>query len=124
MEYVAVGILVLILIGGFVIFLVMQATRRSSPATHDTSDDTPGIGSDETPLGDTTQHAGEQDESGRTVTSNDADRSGGTGAPTTDLPQRSVQQDPPDGRFKRDPIGGEAEGEPAIERDEPRQPGV
>jgi hypothetical protein len=113
MEYVAVGILVLLLIGGFVTFLVMQATRRSSPATGDTGDDTPGIGTDESPLGTTTQHA-----------DRDADRSGGTGAPTTDLPQRSQDEDPPDGRFKRDPIGGEGEGTPAIEDEERPRPGV
>ena len=105
MEYVAVGILVLLLIGGFVTFLVMQATRRSSPATGDTSDDTPGIGSDDSPLGDTSQHAG-----GR--------------ATSTGVPQRSQDEDPSDGRFKRDPVGGEGEGTPAIEGDERPRPSV
>jgi hypothetical protein len=124
MEYVAVGFLVLLLIGAFVAFLVMQATRRSSPATGDTAHDMPGIGTDASPLGDTTQHAGEQEPGGRTVAGNDAGRSGGTGAPTTDLPQRSQDEDPPDGRFKRDPIGGEGEGTPAIESERPRRPGV
>jgi hypothetical protein len=103
----------------------MQATRRSSPAV-DTQDGaaTPGIGTDETPLGDTSQHAGEQDGGGRTVGSNDADRSGGTGAPAGDLPRRSQDEDAPEGRFKRDPVGGEGEGAPAIEADPPRPRGV
>jgi hypothetical protein len=124
MGYVAVGILVLLLIGGFITFLVMRATRRSSPATAGDAGSGPGIGQDQTPFGDTSQHAGDQDEGGRTVTSNDADRSGGTGAPTTDLPQRTQDEDPPDGRFKRDPVGGEGEGTPAIEQDPPGRPGV
>ena len=124
MEYVAVGILLLLLIGGFVTFLVMQATRRSSPATAHDDADAPGIGTDQTPLGDTSQHAGEQSASGETVSGNDAERSGGTGAATTDLPQRSQDTDPPEGRFKRDPIGGEGEGASAIEADPPRSPGV
>jgi hypothetical protein len=120
MGYVAVGLLLLLLIGGLITFLVMQATRRSSPATESTGADAPGIGADETPFGDTSEHAGEQDQGGQTVAGNDAERSGGTGAPTTDLPQRSVQEDPPEGRYKRDPIGGEAEGEPSVEADPPR----
>jgi hypothetical protein len=102
MEYVAVGILVLLLIGGFVTFLVMQATRRSSPATDDTGTDTPGIGTDRaTPFGDTSEHA--DDDSHRTATQD---------------------ADPPDGRFKRDPVGGEGEGTPSIEGDPPGRPGV
>jgi hypothetical protein len=108
MGYVVAAILVLLLVAGFVTFLVMQATRRSSPATSDTSDDTPGIGRDPSPLGDTTQHT------------EDSARSAGTGAPSSDLPQRSVHEDPPEGRFKRDPVGGEGEGEPAIESDDRR----
>jgi hypothetical protein len=124
MEYLAVGILVLLLVGGFVTFLVMRATSRSSPATERTGGGGPGIGTDPTPFGDTGEHAGEQDRGGATVTGTDAGRSGGTGAPTTDLPQRSQDEDPPDGRFKRDPVGGEGEGTPAIEQDPPRRPGV
>ena len=107
MEYVAMGILVLLLIGGFVTFLVMQATRRSSPATGDT----PGVGTDETPLGDTAQHAGEQTSSGHTVGGTDGDGNVESG------------EEPADGRFKRDPVGGEAEGSSAIEEDV-RRPGV
>ena len=124
MEYVAMGLLVLLLIGGFVTFLVMQATRRSSPATAEDGADTPGIGTDDTPLGDTSQHAGEQTAAGETVAGQDADRSGGTGAPSVDLPQRSQETDAPEGRFKRDPVGGEGEGTPAIEGDAPHKPGV
>src|SRR5687768_11212367 len=124
MGYVAAGILLMLILAGFVTFLVMRATARSSPATAQDPADGPGIGTDDTPLGDTTQHAGQQDADGRTVSGNDADRSGGTGAPTTDLPQRSQDTDPPDGRFKRDPVGGEGEGAPAIDGDAPRDTSV
>ena len=64
MEYVIPAVLVLLLVGGFVTFLVLNATRKSGPAAR--GDDAPGIGQDETPLGDTTEHAGEQTEHGTT----------------------------------------------------------
>ena len=63
---------------------------------------------DETPLGDTDEHAGEQTEDGRTVGGQDADVHGGTGAP----PRRMAgggQLDSPD--VARPVVGGEAEGE-------------
>ena len=65
MEYLIPLVLVLLLVAGFVTFLVLNATKKSGPAA--TGDDAPGIGADETPLGDTTQHAGEQNEEGATV---------------------------------------------------------
>jgi hypothetical protein len=67
------------------------------------------VGSDdETPLGDTSEHAGEQTEEGTTVGGQDADVHGGTGAP----PRRMAgggQIDSPD--VARPVVGGEAEGE-------------
>jgi hypothetical protein len=58
MGYVIAAILVLLLIAGFVTFLVTNATRKSGPAASG-ADDAPGIGGDSSPLGDTVEHAGE-----------------------------------------------------------------
>ena len=95
MSYVLVGILLLLIVGGFITFMVMQATKRSAHATStDSSDAAPGIGADEeTALGDTPHHADH----------------GGGGDDT------GSGQDRPDGRFQRDPIGGEAEARPFTE---------
>jgi hypothetical protein len=83
MEYLIPLVLVLLLVGGFVAFMVLNATRRGqkSDASREASG-TPGIGpDDETPLGDTSEHAGEQTSEGRTVGGQDADEKGGTGRP-------------------------------------------
>jgi hypothetical protein len=64
MEYVIAAVILLLLIGGFVTFLVLNATKKSGPVAD--SGDVPGIGRDPTPLGDTTEHAGEQTEHGTT----------------------------------------------------------
>ena len=67
MEYVIPAVLVLLLVAGFVTFLVLNATRKSGPAAG-RDERPPGIGKDEeTPLGDTTEHAGEQTEAGTTA---------------------------------------------------------
>jgi hypothetical protein len=65
MEYVIAAVLVLLLIGGFVTFLVLNATRKSGPAAR--GEGVPGIGQDATPLGDTSEHAGTHSEQGATV---------------------------------------------------------
>jgi len=95
MSYVIVGILLLLIVGGFVTFLTMQATKRSQHATATDSDEVaPGIGADrQSPLGTTTEHA---DHDG-------GDAGTGSG------------QDRPAGRFQRDPVGGEAEARPFTE---------
>ena len=82
MEYVIPLVLVLMIVGGFVTFMVLNATRRGqeSDASRE-ADGTPGIGQDDTPLGDTSEHAGEQTADGRTVGGQDADEKGGTGRP-------------------------------------------
>ena len=103
MSYVLVGILVLLLVGFFITFMVMQATKKSEHATATDSDDAaPGQSADDAPLGDTEQHAGQQPgQDGFTAGGQDATGSGqGSG------------QDRPDGRFQRDPVGGEAEARP------------
>ena len=97
MSYVAVGVLFLLIAAGFITFLVLSATRRSANPDHGGM---PQIGTDGTPLGDTTEHSGTQDERGSTV--------------------EGPHNDPPAGRFKRDPVGGEAEAEPSIPADTPR----
>ena len=70
MGYVIAGILVLLLVAGFVTFFVMNATKKSgraAPSDPGAEGNPAGIAApDESPLGDTTQHAGEQEE-GRTV---------------------------------------------------------
>jgi hypothetical protein len=65
MAYVIVAIVVVLLIAGFVAYLVTNTSRRSGAAAVD--EDTPGVGRDATPLGDTAEHAGDHDGAGRTV---------------------------------------------------------
>jgi hypothetical protein len=113
MGYVIAGVLVLVIVSGFVLFLVTNATKKSnvSDAGDPGADQNPLsiVGSDdETPAGDTSQHAGEQTEDGRTVAGQDAEVHGGTGAP----PERTgdgPRADSPD--VARPVVGGEAEGE-------------
>ena len=54
MEYVIPVVLVVLLVGGFVTFLVVNATKKGGPVADAGA---PGIGPDETPLGDTTEYA-------------------------------------------------------------------
>lgn len=120
MTYVLVGILLLLILAGFVTFLVMTATKRSAPATaRDDDSEAPGIGADDSPLGDTQQHAGQQEgDGGRTVAEQDADESGGTGTPTRGadgIEDRDDEQGREPGTFQRDPVGGEAEARPFTE---------
>jgi hypothetical protein len=119
MAYVAIGILFLLVVAAGVTLFVLANVRKSAPATAEDENAaaTPFSGPDHTPVGDTAEHAGQQDEEGRTTSPNDATRAGGTGAPTSGPqagghgPAREAEG-PPAGRFKRDPVGGEAEGEP------------
>jgi hypothetical protein len=64
MEYVIPAILVVLLVGGLVIFIALRATQKGGPVADEGG---PGIGRDPTPLGDTTEHAGEQSERGTTI---------------------------------------------------------
>jgi hypothetical protein len=124
MAYVAIGILFLLVLGAGIIFFVMAQTKDSAAETgaDDSADkqSTPFSGPDQTPVGDTSQHAGQQDEEGQTVTPNDAERVGGTGGQTSGprsaghAPSQEPDE-PAGGRFKRDPIGGEAEAEPTLD---------
>jgi hypothetical protein len=66
MEYVIPVVLVILLVAGFVTFLVLNATKKSGPVA-DSDEGAPGMGADRTPLGDTTEHAGRQTEGGTTT---------------------------------------------------------
>jgi len=106
MAYVVIGIVVLLIVAGAVTMLVLHGTKQPAPAVAEDTDkaSAPFAGPDHTPLGDTAQHHGEQDEEGRTVGANEAG------------PERGEPQtEPADGRFKRDPVGGEAEGAGTVE---------
>jgi hypothetical protein len=112
MGYVIAGVIVLLIVSGFVFFLVTNATRKSNVS--DAGD--PGadqnalsiIGSDDgTPAGDTDQHAGEQNERGETVAGQDATVHGGSGQPPG-FRGTTREQDSPD--VARPVVGGEAEG--------------
>jgi hypothetical protein len=74
MEYVIPAVIVLLLIGGFVTFLVLNATKKSGPVADRDDEGAPGMGADATPLGDTTEHAGEQSAEG--VTRDDPESGG------------------------------------------------
>jgi hypothetical protein len=83
MGYVIAAIIVLLLVAGFVTFFVINATKKSgraAPSDPGAEGSPAGIASpDRSPLGDTTEHSGEQQE-GRTVTdteSADEGRAGG-----------------------------------------------
>src|SRR3954452_3178480 len=122
MAYVVIGILFLLVLGAGITILVMANTKEPAPATGDdkNANATPFSGPDHTPVGDTAQHAGQQNEEGETVTPSDASERGGTGAPTSGPhaaghSTRGDADEPEGGRFKRDPIGGEGEGETAAD---------
>jgi hypothetical protein len=78
MEYAIPAALVLLVITAVIVLLVNRATAKGGPVAE--GDDAPGIGTDErSPFGDTPEHAGTQDEQGRTVGRQDAGEHGGTG---------------------------------------------
>jgi hypothetical protein len=113
MGYVIAAIILVLIVAGFVFFMINSATRKSNVS--DAGD--PGaeqnplsiIGTDDaTPAGDTSQHAGRQNEEGETVGDQDADVHGGTGAPR-ERSGRTVSHDDPN--VARPVVGGEAEGE-------------
>ncbi|MBE2320044.1 hypothetical protein DVA67_029030 [Solirubrobacter sp. CPCC 204708] len=113
MGYVIAGVLVILIIAGFITFLVMNSMKKNdlSDAGDPGADQNPLsiIGSDDsTPLGDTSEHAGEQTEDGTTIGGQDAERYGGTGAPRDRFNRGTPHDDP---NVARPVVGGEAEGE-------------
>jgi hypothetical protein len=73
MGYVIAGIIVLLIVAGFITYLVLNTMRK--PNTVAPGGGEPGIGRDPTPLGDTAEHAGTQ--SSRGTTAEDAERNAG-----------------------------------------------
>ena len=70
MEYLIPIMVVLVLVSGAVTFLVLNATRKSKPSeAHNSEDSDPKTmaASDPSPLGDTTEHAGDTSQEGHTV---------------------------------------------------------
>jgi hypothetical protein len=127
MEYLAAGIVVLLVVGLGVTVLTLSARRhgrRQARASAD-SDYGSGIpGTDtailapdrESPLGDTSEHAGHQRD-GETVSGQDADRSGGSRRPrqsgyagTGRIGDRRGRRGDDGGQTARPVVGGEGEG--------------
>ena len=70
MEYLIPIMLVLLLVAGVVTFVVMNATRKSKPSEAESSQESDPktmAATDSSPLGDTTEHAGDQSQEGETV---------------------------------------------------------
>jgi hypothetical protein len=72
MGYVIAGILVLLIVAGFITFVVLNSMHKGSARSDHSGP--PGMGGDETPLGDTTEHAGEQTERGTTASDPERNR--------------------------------------------------
>ncbi len=78
MEYAIPLALVLVVITAVIVLLVQRTASKPGPRAEN-GEAGPGIGSDEeSPFGDTTQHAGSQ-EGGETVAGYDAKTAGGAG---------------------------------------------
>ena len=121
MGYAIAIVLVVLIIGAFVTFLVMNAARQSDTADAEDpgADSNPLsiLGSDDTPMGDTDEHAGEQTQGGETVGGQDSASHGGTGRPTGQGYAGTGNiggghHDDPD--VARPVVGGEGEGERAV----------
>ena len=106
MGYVIAGILVLLIVSAGVTFMVLNATRRqrqASAARSDYGEGTPGTEAaivapdDNTPLGDTDQHHGDQTREGSTV-SGEAAGDGGRDARAPDGVQGGRQGEGEGGR--------------------------
>ena len=82
MAYLIPIVLVLLVVSGFVTFVVLRATRQSKPSEAENSEAAdPGTmaASDPSPLGDTTEHAGDQSHRGETVEAPEGEGSGDGG---------------------------------------------
>ncbi len=72
MAYVLVAVAVVLLIAGFVTFMILNATNKRGPVAAD--DGPPGIGPDEgTPLGDTPEHTHERSDAVEVVGRHETD---------------------------------------------------
>ena len=75
MGYVIAAIIVVLIVGAGIAVWVRSATTRKGPTTIAAPDEG-------TPLGDTSQHAGEQSRTGETVSDPDAEAASTSGVPT------------------------------------------
>jgi hypothetical protein len=100
MEYLIPVVLVLLIVSGFVTFVVLRATRQSKPSEAENSEDADPstmAATDRSPLGDTTEHAGEQSHGGETVKAPEGEGSGGErggSAPDGDAGAREESDEP------------------------------
>jgi hypothetical protein len=83
MGYLIPVIIVVLAVAGFLVFVVFRATGKGAPEADDR-------GADATPVGDTSEHAGEQTEAGTTVGKQDAGEAGGTGRPVHSGPAETT----------------------------------
>jgi hypothetical protein len=84
MAYLIPIVVVLLVVSGFVTFVVLRATRQSKPSEAENSEAAdPGTmaATDPSPLGDTTEHAGDQSHGGETVDAPEGEGDGGGKAP-------------------------------------------
>lgn len=82
MTYLIPIIVVLLLVSGIITFIVLNATKQSKPSeAQDSEDGDPKTmaASDPSPLGDTTEHAGEQSDEGHTAEGPEGEGEGGGG---------------------------------------------
>jgi hypothetical protein len=100
MGYVIAAIILVLIVGAAIAFGVVSASRRQRQAAIVAPDDN-------TPLGDTDQHAGEQEREGRTVGGQDAEHSGGTGRPVGSGYAGTGAVGEPDREGGPKPAGGE-----------------
>ena len=85
MGYVIAAIVVLLLVAGFITHLVLNSTRKGDPVADDGG--APGMGSDASPLGDTTEHTHEHDDPPRPARGEERQRRD-AGASAPDSPVR------------------------------------
>ena len=99
MGYVIAAVVVLLLVAGFITFFVLNAANRSgraAPSDPGEEGNPAGIASpDSSPLGDTTQHAGEQRE-GQTVEDPEDAGSAGEGAAKPRVGDPGPEAEPPE----------------------------
>ena len=82
MAYLIPIVVVLLVVSGFVTFVVLRATRQSKPSEAENSEAAdPGTmaATDPSPLGDTTEHAGDQSHRGETVEAPEGEGAGNGG---------------------------------------------
>ena len=99
MEYLIPIMVVLLLVSGAVTFLVLNATRKSKPseaANSEDSDPKTMAASDPSPLGDTTEHAGDQSQEGQTVRGPEGEGEKGAGEGEDDADEERPADTRPD----------------------------